>query len=210
MGCPRNRALRYKSLNRDALFGQPLLEHQRRVTRRLHAQCRIRREHIRIGRTCPVPIPAAVHGHGSCRGVVQVVRVEFGDALRPAVVAEQCVVISQCHGGDATLPQRLCGPPGKRAQSGTSVDVVRVGRSGSQQHVAVAFEHQPRGAVLGLFQIGLRVQGLAHVEFDGGRIRRQRFHGGCWRAGHVDVVFRDHVARRVGDGDGEFAAEAGG
>ena len=33
MGCPRNRALRYKSLNRDALFGQPLLEHQRRVTR---------------------------------------------------------------------------------------------------------------------------------------------------------------------------------
>ena len=64
-GMPRNRALRYKSLNRDALFGQPLLEHQRRVTRRLHAQCRIRREHIRIGRTCPVPIPAAVHGHGA-------------------------------------------------------------------------------------------------------------------------------------------------
>ena len=166
-------------------------------------------EFYALGLGDPIEV-SAVHGHGSCRGVVQVVRVEFGDALRPAVVAEQCVVISQCHGGDATLPQRLCGPPGKRAQSGTSVDVVRVGRSGSQQHVAVAFEHQTRGAVLGLFQIGLRVQGLAHVEFDGGRIRRQRFHGGCWRAGHVDVVFRGHVARRVGDGDGEFAAEAGG
>ena len=86
----------------------------------------------------------------------------------------------------------------------------RIGRTGTEQHVAIAFEHQSRSAVLALFQIGLRIQSLAHVKRGRHRICRQRFHGGCRRIRLVESMLGDHIAGRIGDGDGIFVTEVGG
>ena len=86
----------------------------------------------------------------------------------------------------------------------------RIGCTGTEQHVAIAFEHQSRGAVLTLFQIGLRVQRLTHVERGRRSICRQRFHGGCRRIRLVEIMLGHHIAGRIGDGDAIFATEIGG
>ena len=86
----------------------------------------------------------------------------------------------------------------------------RIGCTGTEQHVTIAFEHQSRSAVLALFQIGLRVQCLAHVKRGRRRICRQRFHGGCRRIRLVESMLGNHIAGRIGDGDGIFATEIGG
>ena len=138
------------------------------------------------------------------------VRIKFGDAVWPTVVAEQGIIVDERHGSDVPLPQRLGRVCRKRSQPGTPIDMRRIGFADAEQHVAVAFEHQSRGTVLTLFQIGLCVQRLTHVERGRSRIRRQRFHGGRRRILRVEILLGHHIASRVGDGDGVFTAKIGG
>ena len=97
-----------------------------RLAGRLRAQNGICAERIGIRRISTVPVSPAIHGHGCGRRVVHVVRIEFGDAVGPTVVAEQGIIVDERHGSDAPLPQRLGRVCRKRSQPGTPIDVRQI------------------------------------------------------------------------------------
>ena len=205
-----NGSLFHGTVHRNAPLSQALREHQRGLASRLRAQNGICAERIGIRRISTVPVSPAIHGHGCGRRVVHVVRIEFGDAVGPTVVAEQGIIVDERHGSDAPLPQRLGRVCRKRSQPGTPIDMRRIRFADAEQHVAIAFEHQSRSAIFALLQIGLRLQRRPHVERGRSRIRRQRFHGGRRRIRRVEILLGHHIASRVGDGDGVFTAKIGG
>lgn len=111
-----NGSLFHGTVHRNAPLSQALREHQRGLASRLRAQNGICAERIGIRRISTVPVAPAIHGHGCGRRVVHVVRIEFGDAVGPTVVAEQGIIVDERHGSDAPLPQRLGRVCRKRSQ----------------------------------------------------------------------------------------------